>query len=728
LVILLALSFGAQAQSVAIDADPFDAAGSLLHTSGTVQGEGARLTGEGLAGGLFAHLAEDPVVIRYQSGAVQPVLHQILGTTLYADYTYRDLLRVDVVLPFYAYADAPLAPYQAAAFGDLALRGLVPVYERGDTLHLAFAPTIELPTGTKRALLHRGFNVRLKGVVSGEYKGFGYLGNLGVTVSPADSIGSVRMGSTLDAVAGGWYRLGEHFRAGGDVAVRIGLPGGTAAESRNHSGDTTLFAQTIAKEGLTATVGVGGGLLGGVGAPEYRAFFSFGYAPLVSDKDRDGFPDPDDLCPLEPEDFDAFEDEDGCPEADNDGDGLVDTVDQCPMDPEDPDEFEDEDGCPDLDNDQDDIADVDDACPLEPGVPELQGCPKPPDTDEDGLLDDVDECPEEAGPEATQGCPDREGDLVPDFRDRCPDDPRPADEDPSVSDGCPKRVFYSGKAITITDTVQFDTGRSTIKSASFELLDEVAAVFTANPWIQKVEVGGHTDSDGSEAANSRLSQARATAVMDYLVKKGVSPERLTAMGYGEAKPIAPNRTPVGKAKNRRVEFQILEQHPPVRERAFDPRKDAKVVNETVEVPTDVAPEQPAPPVEPPAAPEGVDEAAPSMAPEVLEPVEPVAGEGTELPEVAPEPEPEPEVAPVQPAPPKEKRSSRKRRKSKGEPTALPDDGLPLALDPMRLLEEEGTPPAEPTEPTEPTTPEGDAVPAEDAPWDAPEAPRTGSQE
>ncbi len=111
--------------------------------------------------------------------------------------------------------------------------------------------------------------------------------------------------------------------------------------------------------------------------------------------------------------------------------------------------------------------------------------------------------------------------------------------------------------IEISERVFFDTGRSTIQARSFSLLDDVAKVFQANLDITKVEVAGHTDSQGSDASNLKLSQSRAEAVVVYLIGKGIDPARLDAKGYGESTPIADNATSAGRAENRRVEFVIL---------------------------------------------------------------------------------------------------------------------------------------------------------------------------
>lgn len=95
---------------------------------------------------------------------------------------------------------------------------------------------------------------------------------------------------------------------------------------------------------------------------------------------------------------------------------------------------------------------------------------------------------------------------------------------------------------------------STIQPRSYALLDDVAKVLQGHPELKKVVVEGHTDSRGSKALNTKLSQARAAAVRDYLVGKGVDPARIDAKGYGPTRPIADNKTAAGREKNRRVDF------------------------------------------------------------------------------------------------------------------------------------------------------------------------------
>ncbi|MCK6507976.1 OmpA family protein [Myxococcota bacterium] len=183
----------------------------------------------------------------------------------------------------------------------------------------------------------------------------------------------------------------------------------------------------------------------------------------------------------------------------------------------------------------------------------------PPDQDKDGLPDSEDECPAEPGSADAFGCPDADGDRVPDVRDACPQQKGPEKADPRRSDGCPARVFIAAKEIVITDKIFFQTNKSTIKPESFALLDELVAILVKHPEVKKVEIAGHTDSQGNDASNLKLSDGRANAVMKYFTDKGIDAARLVAKGYGETQPLADNATEDGRGTNRRVEFRILEQ-------------------------------------------------------------------------------------------------------------------------------------------------------------------------
>jgi outer membrane protein OmpA-like peptidoglycan-associated protein len=332
-----------------------------------------------------------------------------------------------------------------------------------------------------------------------------------------------------------------------------------------------LAVQLELGAGLAITAGAGGALVRGVGSPDFRAFlgidWSSGKGP--QDGDGDGIFDPDDKCPDQPEDVDGFEDHDGCPDLDDDQDGVPDAGDGCPREAEDMDGFQDEDGCPDPDNDGDGVGDLLDKCPTEKedrdGFEDDDGCPDL-DNDQDGVPDAVDKCPDEAedmdGLADADGCPeaDADEDGVPDEKDKCPDRPETKNGFQD-DDGCPdtktRDVELTAQAIRIKKSVYFAKDRDTILPNSFPILDSVADVLRDNPFITRVRVEGHTDSEGPNDFNLELSQRRAESVIAYLVEKGIAAERLEAKGYGEEKPIARNVTPGGRARNRRVEFKIL---------------------------------------------------------------------------------------------------------------------------------------------------------------------------
>lgn len=117
-------------------------------------------------------------------------------------------------------------------------------------------------------------------------------------------------------------------------------------------------------------------------------------------------------------------------------------------------------------------------------------------------------------------------------------------------------VFEKGQETVVLEGVHFETNSANLTQESYEILDGVAAKLRDNPKV-KVEIQGHTDEVGTPEYNQDLSQRRAETVRDYLVSKGVKEDRLVAKGYGATRPVAPNTTDEGRAKNRRVELKKL---------------------------------------------------------------------------------------------------------------------------------------------------------------------------
>lgn len=544
--------------AAAVDVDPFAPSSSMAHGSGTPSTESPALANGGLSGGLTSTLSRDLVGYRFDDGRSLSLAPHAFNLALYGGWTFEDRLRIELVAPVYAHAQTAttLDSFSGPALGDALVQANVRLFQNNSgTFGASVIPTLGLPTGPRNALLGRGGHGRLRSAVGGEIaERFGYVANVGFTLSPGARFENVAVGSSVDGALGAWVHLDRSLRVGGDIEHRIGVS--SAPGMRNTIGWASAFAQVMSDEGLGLSVSAGKGTYQGVGAPQWRVQAAITFSPKTRDSDGDGIPDRYDLCPLDPEDYDGFEDDDGCPEYDNDGDTFLDVDDLCPNEPEDWDGFMDYDGCPEYDNDQDGIPDELDACPNTPGTDDQMGCP---DTDGDGVTDPMDQCPLDPGPAELLGCPDSDGDGVPDWRDACPDTPRSEGEPAETSTGCPTRAYVEGDQIRITEKVLFQTGRATVRPESFPLLDDIVATLDRYPQIRMVEVAGHTDSKGGAAMNKRLSDQRAAAVKQYLLNKGVDRDRLTSAGYGLEQPIDTNMTEIGRERNRRVEFRILEQ-------------------------------------------------------------------------------------------------------------------------------------------------------------------------
>lgn len=237
--------------------------------------------------------------------------------------------------------------------------------------------------------------------------------------------------------------------------------------------------------------------------------------PAVVDSDGDGVPDSQDKCPNVP----GLAKYNGCPIPDSDNDGVNDEEDKCPNTPG----VAKYHGCPVPDTDGDGINDEQDQCPTIPGVAKYHGCPIP-DTDGDGVNDEEDKCPTVAGTRENHGCPEIKKETI-------------------------------AKVQKAANNIFFQTGKAVILAKSNAQLNEVVKVLNAEPSLY-LDIKGHTDNVGKVEANQKLSQQRADAVKAYMVRKGISEDRLTSTGYGDSMPIAPNTTAAGRQKNRRVEMVL----------------------------------------------------------------------------------------------------------------------------------------------------------------------------
>lgn len=288
------------------------------------------------------------------------------------------------------------------------------------------------------------------------------------------------------------------------------------------------------------------------------------------DRDGDHISDDQDKCP----DIPGIKEMQGCP--DKDGDGITDADDACPEDKGTV-EFK---GCPDKDGDK--IVDKDDECPDVAGLVEFAGCP---DADADGTPDKIDLCPDVFGPKDLKGCPDKDGDTVLDKEDNCPDVAGPVenkgcpyldtdndgilDKDdicpsvPGVKEykGCPPPAPLKPAEQKIIEkafaSLEFATARDVIKPTSYPSLNALGKLLVQHAKDWTLKLSGHTDNEGTPEKNMMLSEKRAKAVKDYLVKQGATPGKIITEWFGQTQPIADNATVAGRQKNRRVEMKII---------------------------------------------------------------------------------------------------------------------------------------------------------------------------
>ncbi|MDI3290122.1 OmpA family protein [Polyangium sp. 15x6] len=505
---------------------------------------------------LVFSYADSPLSLRVGAGdaardAGEVVSYQVTGHVL-AAIEIRRFLKFDVDVPVTLAqgGDSPsitglvsaLPPGtqvtygspEGAAMNDLRLGlRLVLLPQRGAIPAASLVYAVWVPTGDETAFTGTGEVRHMPSIVVGADMGrFSY---------------SIALGRRVQDTRGGLGLLGGELVAGGAIAGRFGrfsaygeLYGSTVTVEASPFGRGTTNIELLL--GGRATVGPlsfglagGPGLTAGVGTPTFRLVASVGASFDVPQKAQArgevatnaGDPKAGSKGNSKGK-TGAGVDVAAAPDAD--GDGIPDSNDVCPDRAGDATPTAKRPGCP-PDRDGDAIADADDVCPDEPGVasadPARFGCAL--DTDGDGIADAVDACPKERGE---------------------------ANADPKIT-GCPASVRVEGTQIVILQEVNFATGSDVIAPESYALLEQVGSVLAQHPEIARVAIDGHTDNVGAERANVTLSQRRAVAVVRWLVDHGVDARRLEARGFGPRRPVASNDKPEGRAKNRRVEFQIL---------------------------------------------------------------------------------------------------------------------------------------------------------------------------
>jgi outer membrane protein OmpA-like peptidoglycan-associated protein len=405
-----------------------------------------------------------------------------------------------------------------AGVGDLRLAAdLRVVGHYGDPFTLGFGGRVWVPTGDAQAFLGDGeVRVGPHVAIAGDVGALAYAASVGVIYRGNDQpFAGHATGSEAD------FGLAVGVRAV-DKKLLIGpeLSGSTIISDSDaiFGGRTTplalLGSAHYSAGDFRFGLGAGPGLSHAAGTAAFRGLLSVEYAPGIA-------PPPP---PPEPIPVAAVVE----PPSDRDHDGIIDTEDACPDVPGIRTEDPRTNGCP-SDRDHDTIIDVEDACPDVPGI----------------RTDDP----------KTNGCPsDRDHDGIPDTVDACPDVPGPANPDPKKN-GCPL-AFVKDNQIQITEQIKFRFGLADLDPVSDPILDAVFKVMQAHTEIPKIRVEGHTDNRGTPELNKRLSDARAAAVVGWLVKHGIERSHLSSQGFGLDRPIDTNDTDAGRANNRRVEFHI----------------------------------------------------------------------------------------------------------------------------------------------------------------------------
>jgi outer membrane protein OmpA-like peptidoglycan-associated protein len=408
---------------------------------------------------------------------------------------------------------------ESAGVGDLQLGGsahLIGDRERGFQLGLHAA--LLTPTGSPDALASDG-EVGVRGSLSAAVvlEAVTFALQAGAAYRPERVLGLISSGSEASLRLGAYVPLAQRWRLLLELDGATRLGDGQSFEKYATPLEALLGGEHITGSGLRFGLAAGPGLTLAAGTPLLRVLGTLGYAPpreppappAPPDRDHDGLLDPDDECPDQPEDANGFEDGDGCPDAARDGDAdeVPDASDGCPTDPEDRDGIADQDGCPEaeLDGDQDGIRDLDDRCPKEPET--LNG------------IEDQDGCPDAAPP--------------------------PPPETPAAVVAPP---------VALPEPLLFARKSAGVRPNAQPKLKQLAETLKANPEL-RITLEGHSSADGSAEFNQSLSEQRADAVKAWLVKRGISADRIQTRGLGVSQPLVDGDTEAARASNRRVEIK-----------------------------------------------------------------------------------------------------------------------------------------------------------------------------
>jgi outer membrane protein OmpA-like peptidoglycan-associated protein len=605
--LLLALGPAAQAQSVDVpdlDAQLFRPSLDSRYTLWT--NDSTRQANHTIMGRAIAHYTKDPLVFFPSEDADGVrVISDIVQTDFAAGYQLG-FARIGLTMPLYLFADGNGSPSQAG-FGDLALDLKATLLERTpDRVGIAVLGRVGLPTGNLdglRATLPTG---EIEGIVDRDLGKRAFIAaNLGFRILP--DAGLRNWSDTLYGRLGFGLKTSEQAGLSAELIGHGITPDGVPSE-------VLLGGWGRAAKGLHMRGGVGTALGRGIGTPQLRAMFGLAFEPTFEpDRDGDGITDFDDSCRDKPEDLDGVADEDGCPEPTKVTVVLLDA-----------------DGEPFAKPEAKEGEEADEDAPTatftvgtQKGVSgdtiELMGGIHSVSAEMEGYewtVKSIDVRDQEAQEVRIQlESSNQPGSLVVKavgldgkpvdgaiwFEKATKHRSIPANEETPLLPGDyeivvnapgfrraianvtiekktaaalevqlkPARVKLTAKRIEIQESIFFELGKATIKEESFGLLSEVANVLLNHPELTKIRIEGHTDDQGPAAQNKTLSQARADAVRDFLVEKGVEAARLETEGFGEEKPLEKGTSEEARAKNRRVDFFVAERAEPAKQPAPD---------------------------------------------------------------------------------------------------------------------------------------------------------------
>jgi len=546
-------------------------------------------------------------LVRVYSGedgeVVEPTLSHLFGVDLAAGMAVHDRVWIDVTAPVYFDIGDPEGS-RGAGVGDVRLATLLAVVRpersaRGGGLGVGLVPHLDLPSGSVDAFT--GQPAVAGGVrAAATWEGPRWTGaaDLGVQFNPV--VEALNLSGSEQFT----WALGGGVLAAPGTALGLEVHGASPLKKSAEPGtavpiEVLLHARHLRPNGASLLVGGSAALSRGASAAAWRVFVGGGFGtarPLVEgDRDLDGFLDPDDACPDDPETVNGWHDEDGCPDdlahldlevwldgAPASGVGLVlegPTGEQSLKSRARGLSVELMPGTWTVRTDDESVSPVSQTLELGEGQHPLRlDLVTPPGTlrmtveKPDGtrvgaeVLISGKHAPEAAlvvGADGTGAIslPPGEYEIylaVPGFAAvEGVVVIRPGQTEELMIRLNPRAVVVTAEKIAIDERVLFEFDRAVVRPESFPLLDEVARAIRKDV-TGVVEVQGHADAQGSAEYNLKLSQRRAEAVREYLIGKGIPAERLVARGYGDTQPIASNATAVGREQNRRVEFVLLE--------------------------------------------------------------------------------------------------------------------------------------------------------------------------